>query len=506
MGKYSIKILLEYGNNVRGEDVNYIIPVIVGAVIGYITNWIAIKMLFRPHYEKRIFNIPIPFTPGLIPKEKNRIAKSIGEAVGEYLLSPEIVVNSLLKDDGSIDKLIINYMKKLKTDDRTLKSIILSLNYGEFEKLKGSIKTKLADIIVLQFCKDQFKDGLINLIDEYIFIDSKGSIYGIMREILKNMFNLLVKSEEVKRELNVLLMEKINQFAQDERTLYEVIPEEIISRLKDTIIQNEQVIITSLKDVLDNPKIQNQLKKWIAEMFSHNMNKLIAIFISPELISDRIVNLLDEYINNPDRNKDIISFILLVVDKVLKKEVRYVFGGLTKELKEEDMLLVSEFIIQGILKEYNQYKIIDKLEERLKSEEENIKRCLLAFIRGELEKFLDSNNFYNYILFIVNNAIESILNRPISSLIVNINEDDILSIVNFLKIIIENLIKNQLPNMVKAFNISKIVEDQINGFDVAFTEELILEIANRELKAITWLGGLLGGIIGLLTPILTMLY
>ena len=47
-----------------------IIPIIVGAIIGYFTNWLAIKMLFRPHYEKKIFGIKIPFTPGLIPKEK----------------------------------------------------------------------------------------------------------------------------------------------------------------------------------------------------------------------------------------------------------------------------------------------------------------------------------------------------------------------------------------------------------------------------------------------------
>ena len=40
-----------------------IIPVFVGAIIGYITNWLAIKMLFRPHGEKKIFGIKLPFTP-----------------------------------------------------------------------------------------------------------------------------------------------------------------------------------------------------------------------------------------------------------------------------------------------------------------------------------------------------------------------------------------------------------------------------------------------------------
>ena len=63
----------------------FIMPILLGAVIGYITNWLAIKMLFRPHYEKKIFGLHIPFTLGLIPKEMNRIAKSIGETVGVHL-------------------------------------------------------------------------------------------------------------------------------------------------------------------------------------------------------------------------------------------------------------------------------------------------------------------------------------------------------------------------------------------------------------------------------------
>ncbi|NLW41065.1 MAG: DUF445 family protein [Tissierellia bacterium] len=485
---------------------NYIIPVIVGGVIGYITNWIAIKMLFRPHYEKRIFNIPIPFTPGLIPKEKNRIAKSIGEAVGEYLLSPEVVVDALFKNEGSIEKVIIHYINRLKHEERTLEDLISSLNYGEFEGRKEDIKKKLASLIALNFRKDQFKDRLIKLIDEYIFIVSRDNIYGIIEGKIESFLNYLANSDEVKEELSGLLMEKLNTLSQDDRSLSEIIPEDIVNSFKDFILQNEENIVKLLKNILDNPRVKGQFKNWISDILSHNMNKLIAIFINPETISDKILSLLEEYLNKAERSKEILSFILLMVDKIFEKEISYLLGDFVKDLKEEDMSVVSEIIIKNVLKEDNQYKIIDKLKNKLEGEEENIKSYLLDLIKRELESFLNSKSFYDHILSTVDKAIESILNRSISSLIVDINEDDILSIVNFLKIIIENLIKNQLPNMVKAFNISKIVEDQINSFDVAFTEELILEIANRELKAITWLGGLLGGIIGLLTPILTMLY
>jgi uncharacterized membrane protein YheB (UPF0754 family) len=44
------------------------------------------------------------------------------------------------------------------------------------------------------------------------------------------------------------------------------------------------------------------------------------------------------------------------------------------------------------------------------------------------------------------------------------------------------------------------------SFPVEYAEELIIEIANKELKAITWLGALLGGIMGILAPVLSTLF
>ncbi len=76
----------------------YIIGALIGAVIGYITNWLAIKMLFRPREAKYIFGMKLPFTPGLIPKEKSRIANKVGETVGTHLLNSDSL-SKALKDD-----------------------------------------------------------------------------------------------------------------------------------------------------------------------------------------------------------------------------------------------------------------------------------------------------------------------------------------------------------------------------------------------------------------------
>ena len=60
---------------------------VIGAAIGYFTNYIAVKMLFRPLYPVYIGKWQLPFTPGIIPKGRGRLAKAVGEAVGEVLLT-----------------------------------------------------------------------------------------------------------------------------------------------------------------------------------------------------------------------------------------------------------------------------------------------------------------------------------------------------------------------------------------------------------------------------------
>ena len=74
-------------------------PPVVGAVIGFITNVVAIKMLFRPLTEIRVFGIRLPFTPGILPRQRSRLAQSIGAMVERELLTAEIVRQRLQRED-----------------------------------------------------------------------------------------------------------------------------------------------------------------------------------------------------------------------------------------------------------------------------------------------------------------------------------------------------------------------------------------------------------------------
>lgn len=88
--------------------IRIIMLAVIGGLIGYLTNVVAIKLIFRPINPIKIpiFNIEII---GLIPKRKSEIAKNIGEVVqNEFLSMDEILENIITEEDKNN---VVDYMK-----------------------------------------------------------------------------------------------------------------------------------------------------------------------------------------------------------------------------------------------------------------------------------------------------------------------------------------------------------------------------------------------------------
>ncbi|WP_157057939.1 DUF445 domain-containing protein, partial [Calditerricola satsumensis] len=62
---------------------------LMGAFIGGATNYLAIRMLFRPYAPWRIGRWTLPFTPGLIPKRRGELARQLGDLVARHLVTAQ---------------------------------------------------------------------------------------------------------------------------------------------------------------------------------------------------------------------------------------------------------------------------------------------------------------------------------------------------------------------------------------------------------------------------------
>ncbi|MGN1234391.1 MAG: DUF445 domain-containing protein [Christensenellaceae bacterium] len=129
--------------------IGYISGPILGAAIGYFTNWLAVRMLFRPYYPKRIGKWQLPFTPGIIPRRQPALAKAIGRAVGEELLTGDDLKQALLSADT--EKVIVDAVVdavdqyQWKSIDEIASSFMSEHNV---EKVKDAVSDKLSDKIV----------------------------------------------------------------------------------------------------------------------------------------------------------------------------------------------------------------------------------------------------------------------------------------------------------------------------------------------------------------------
>lgn len=133
------------------DILHYISGPLIGAVIGYCTNYIAVKMLFRPLKEKKIGGFTLPFTPGIIPKRKNDLAAAVGKAVGNSLLTEEDLTGMLLSGDveDSVTEICISqfngYMESEQTFGEAVSAILGEEPYAEGKEL---LKTSLCQKIM----------------------------------------------------------------------------------------------------------------------------------------------------------------------------------------------------------------------------------------------------------------------------------------------------------------------------------------------------------------------
>lgn len=127
-------------------EASYLIAPLVGGVIGYITNDIAIRMLFRPHTKKYIFGIHVPFTPGIIPKEKGRIAEAIGGVISENLMNKEVLEKYLLSDEmiAKLRSAVEEFIAQQQTNPETLSQFLGHyLSEEEIEAIANSVNQSI---------------------------------------------------------------------------------------------------------------------------------------------------------------------------------------------------------------------------------------------------------------------------------------------------------------------------------------------------------------------------
>jgi uncharacterized membrane protein YheB (UPF0754 family) len=194
----------------------FIIPVI-SAFIGWVTNWVAIKMLFHPRQPRKILGITFH---GIFPKRQRQFAEKLGRLVSEEFLSFEDIETKI-------------------SDPSNLKKIMPMIENHVDDFLKNKLKEQMPFISMFIGSKT------INSLKDVFMLEIEALFPQVMKQFASNM-----KSE---LDLENIVITKVASFSSDklEEILYQIMAKEfrfveIIGAVIGLIIGIVQVLITIL--------------------------------------------------------------------------------------------------------------------------------------------------------------------------------------------------------------------------------------------------------------------
>ena len=293
-------------------EVSYIIAPLLGGIIGYITNDIAIRMLFRPHRAKYLFGIKIPFTPGIIPKEKGRIASAIGGAISENLMSKDVLEKNLLSDEmiTKIRLSIDSFFETQKNNQETVREFLAHyLTANDIDRLIRGLKEGLIEQVSTKLGESNLGEQISEVVMEHV--SSKLRIDGLDLDI-PQMLKSLIGSSLWGQVASLIEKPAKNYLAKNINQMLSANGPEIVGKLVDNGF--DDISQLSMQKLLQGKELQiaqttNTCIGLYRTIISEHLPRILEAINIPVIIESRI---------NEMNMNETEKLIFQVMDKELK--------------------------------------------------------------------------------------------------------------------------------------------------------------------------------------------
>lgn len=293
-------------------EISYIVAPLLGGIIGYITNDIAIRMLFRPHKAKYLFGIKIPFTPGIIPKEKGRIASAIGGAISENLMSKDVLEKYLLSDKmiTKIRLSIDSFFETQKNNQETVREFLAHyMTANDIDSLIRGLKEGLIEQVSTKLGESNLGEQISEVVMEHV--SSKLRIDGLDLDI-PQMLKSLISSSVWGQVANLIEKPAKHYLAKNINQMLSANGPEIVGKLVDNGV--DDISKLSMQKLLQGKDLQiaqatNTCIGLYRTIISEHLPRILEAINIPVIIESRI--------NEMDMNET-EKLIFQVMDKELK--------------------------------------------------------------------------------------------------------------------------------------------------------------------------------------------
>ncbi len=517
-------------------------PPLIGAFIGYLTNEVAIKMLFRPLQPWRIFGIRVPLTPGVIPSKRHQLAENIGEMVGGKLLTPQDVGEALSAEpfQEHLHRLIENRVQDVLGREF---GPLLQLLPDRFRvhariglrALKHRLRNAAMDWLASPALADILSSALAahgdsaggRRLNELFRADERQLFY----TRLESLTTGLLTAPEAAERLGGGLEQALRRAADEGLTVADLLPAELRGLLLAAAADQTPKVLAQAAAIMTEPPMRERMAQAVrsgADHFIDSLGPMAAMakgFINMEQLDSVIRSWLAEregdlaaWLQQPEMQARAARALREQAEALLAMPLAELLAKIGPErlrricVQTAARLLAA--LVGGQLRQTLSVVLREQLETLLAQGELSLaelaekllppagRRTLREAAAKELRGFLAAEPVRQLVGKLISSLLDQLAARP-AGLLRDLLPAEVRSgIIEYLTLHVNRLLLREVPGLTESLRISELVRNKVDSLDLLRLERLLLSIMEEQFKYINLFGALLGFLIGLLNPAL----
>ena len=517
--------------------VSYAAPPLIGAFIGYLTNKIAIKMLFRPLEPWYVFGLRVPMTPGVIPAKRHELAENIGVMVGEHLLTAADIGSALSREPFQ-EHLYVLVNSRVRTMLDTELGDLLSLVPDRFRSyarvglrtLKHQLQQGLRDSVR----SDSFAAMVGSILEEQLSILSQQEINALLspaeREkvyaVLDKLVLRILHAESLQRQVADAIQTRAVDAARSGITLKQILPDPVVELLFFLVREQVPGLLSRVAVMLGEPGMRNRIVAAVRQGVEHFLSSLgpMAAMAKGFLDMDNLEAMTREYlIDHEDdlaawlQSKEIREEVGRIVEQQVEKMLAAPLANLLDRLSAGQLDELCHTLAGQLLSALRSPAGRDLLCRALGQGFEDLvdrgnktaaevmaeiapgmdQKSLARKLTNEVVSMLRSQRTDRVLGRIAGKILEMAASRPLGALARLMPPGVRTGIVDYLVFQINRILLREVPGLVHSLQISRLVTAKVDSLDLLKLEGLLLSIMEEQFKYINLFGGLIGFLIGL---------
>ncbi|HEX5004443.1 MAG TPA: DUF445 family protein [Gemmatimonadales bacterium] len=502
-----------------------LLTVAVGAISGGVTNAVAIWMLFHPYEQRGRW----PFRlHGAIPKNKERLAKSIGKTVGEKLLTPADLSERLSAPEirAAFDGALSGFLDEILERERGPLVDLLPVSVaGELDAWIGRtgerVSVELADYLASPAFTAQAEEWIAQWRAEYgdrpvgdvLTADRRGDLEGRLDEWLAQF----TEGSDLEGALRHFVEVQLERLGRDSHPLIDRLPAGLLGTVEASISDYLPVAIERIGAVLSDPEAKGKIHQALRTAFDRAVRdmllheRLLAKLVVTDKTFTRLLDALErdgferfaESLTTPEMraqltravNDGLVSFLRIPLQDRLAAMGPEKQAALAGTLGDWLVAVARDDATRTVARRAVG-RLLDATERRTWND------LLGGLPAARVARFVAESaggaEGRRWVAEATRSSIRALLRRPLGRPSAWLGPEATARVRTSILNAAWGWTERQVPKVVAEFNVQQMVEQKVLGFSTQRMEEIIRNVTQRELTLIVRLGYLLGAMVGLL--------